>query len=244
MQEATVVGALYGEEMTMNTKGRKGCRIGLALMAVLLVFGFPGWERASGAMHKRGGTAGRAHMAGEMYYGNPEIGKKLFEARGCAECHAVRGVGGTLGPDLGKMYHEHNVLQMAARFWSHSPAMLKTLQGMQREWPKLQKGDLAHIIAYLHSPEVIGNPESGKRVFADKGCSTCHAVKGEGGKIGPDLVAGPHPHTQLDFVAAMWNHFPQMVAMMEAMKVPKVEFKHEEMADLLAYLVQEARGHH
>ncbi|HSC70599.1 MAG TPA: cytochrome c, partial [Candidatus Methylomirabilis sp.] len=222
----------------MKMKISTWCLRGLILTGMLLLFAPWGWERAWSATHKRSGTAGRAHMAGEMYYGNPEIGKKLFETRGCAECHAVRGVGGTLGPDLGKMYHEHNVLQMAARFWSHSPAMLKTLQGMEREWPKLQKGDLAHIIAYLHSPEVIGNPESGKRVFADKGCITCHAVKGEGGKIGPDLVTGPHPHTQLDFVAAMWNHFPQMVAMMEAMKIPKVEFKDEEMVDLLAFLAQ------
>jgi mono/diheme cytochrome c family protein len=142
------------------------------------------------------------------------------------------------------MFHEHNVFQMAARFWNHSPAMLKTLQAMGREWPKFQEGDLAHIIAYLHSPVVIGNPDSGKRVFAEKGCATCHAVKGEGGKIGPDLVSGPHPHTQLDFVAAMWNHFPHMIPMMEAMKIPKVEFRHEEMADLLAYLVQVAKAHH
>jgi hypothetical protein len=35
-----------------------------------------------------------------------------------------------------------------------------------------------------------------------------------------------------------------MVPMMEAMNIPKVEFKHEEMADLLAYLVQAARAHH
>ena len=228
----------------MNTKGRKGCLVGLALIAVLSVSAFLGWEWASGGMPKRGGSAGRAHMAKETYYGNPEIGKRLFEARGCAECHAVRGVGGTLGPDLGKMYHQHNVFQMAARFWGHSPAMLKALQGMKREWPKFQEGDLAHIIAYLHSPEVIGNPDSGRRAFAEKGCAACHAVKGEGGKIGPDLVGGPHPHTQLDFVAAMWNHFPHMVPMMEAMNIPKVEFKQEQMADLLAYLVQAARAHH
>lgn len=228
----------------MNAKVSTRCLVGLVLTGGLLASALLGGEWASGEMQKRGGAGRRGHVGKEVYYGNPEIGKQLFAARGCAACHAVRGLGGTLGPDLGKMFHEHNVFQMAARFWNHSPAMLETLQAMGREWPKFQEGDLAHIIAYLHSPEVIGNPDSGKRVFVEKGCATCHAVKGEGGKIGPDLVSGPHPHTQLDFVAAMWNHFPHMVPMMDAMKIPKVEFKQEEMADLLAYLVRAARAHH
>jgi len=228
----------------MNTKVSTRCLVSLVVTGMVSASVLLAWEWSSGEMQMKGSGMRRGHVGKDVYYGNPEIGKKLFAARGCVTCHAVRGVGGTLGPDLGKMFHEHNVFQMAARFWNHSPAMLKTLQEMKREWPKFQEGDLAHIIAYLHSPEVIGNPDSGKRVFAEKGCATCHAVKGEGGKIGPDLVAGPHPHTQLDFVAAMWNHFPHMIPMMEAMKIQKIEFKQEEMADLLAYLVQAARAHH
>ncbi len=228
----------------MSATIRTGWLIILVLTGGFWASTLLGGERVSGEMHEKGDAGRRGHMAREAYYGNPEIGKKLFAARGCAACHAVRGEGGTLGPDLGKTFHRHNVFQMAAKFWSHSPAMLKTLEAMKREWPKFREGDLAHIIAYLHSPAVIGDPAAGKRVFVEKGCATCHAVKGDGGKIGPDLVAGPHPHTQLDFVAAMWNHFPHMVPMMEAMQIPKIEFREEEMADLLAYLVQAAKAHH
>lgn len=42
----------------------------------------------------------------------------------------------------------------------------------------------------------------------------------------------------------MWNHFPHMVRMMEAMKIQEIEFRLEEMADLMASLVQAARAHH
>lgn len=228
----------------MHAKVNTRCLSGLVLTGMLLVSTLLTWEWAFSGMEKKGGAAGRGHMGKEMYYGGPEIGKKLFATRGCAACHAVRGVGGTVGPDLGKVDHDHNVFQMAASLWNHAPTMIRKMQEMKREWPKLQEGDLAHIIAYLHSPEVIGNPDSGKQVFVEKGCVTCHAVKGEGGKIGPDLVSGPHPHTQLDFVTAMWNHFPQMVPMMEAMKIAKINFEEEEMADLLGYLIQQARAHH
>lgn len=48
-----------------------------------------GGERVAGDMHGKGDAARRRHMARESYYGSPEIGKKLFTARGCAACHAV-----------------------------------------------------------------------------------------------------------------------------------------------------------
>jgi cytochrome c2 len=32
------------------------------------------------------------------------------------------------------------------------------------------------------------DPTKGSRLFANKGCSRCHALKGEGGKIGPTSV--------------------------------------------------------
>lgn len=60
----------------------------------------------------------------------------------------------------------------------------------------------------------------------------------------PDLMKTLGKASRIEIAAAMWNHFPHMVPMMEAMKVPKTEFKQEEMADLLAYLVQAARTHY
>ncbi|MEE2776981.1 MAG: c-type cytochrome [Acidobacteriota bacterium] len=32
--------------------------------------------------------------------GDPEAGRAIYDARGCAECHAIAGIGGRLGPDL------------------------------------------------------------------------------------------------------------------------------------------------
>jgi cytochrome c oxidase cbb3-type subunit III len=37
---------------------------------------------------------------GDVATGDPEKGKALYEANGCANCHIVNGVGGNLGPDL------------------------------------------------------------------------------------------------------------------------------------------------
>jgi len=49
------------------------------------------------------------------------------------------------------------------------------------------------IIAYLRSlappkrPLVSGDPVKGKKIFESAGCSSCHMVKGIGGRLGPDL---------------------------------------------------------
>ena len=37
---------------------------------------------------------------GESATGDPEKGKAVYDAKGCASCHMVNGVGGDLGPDL------------------------------------------------------------------------------------------------------------------------------------------------
>ena len=34
--------------------------------------------------------------------GNPLEGSRLFTEKGCSRCHAVQGVGGITGPDLGR----------------------------------------------------------------------------------------------------------------------------------------------
>jgi hypothetical protein len=69
-------------------------------------------------------------VAQETYvlWGDPQKGRKVYADHGCANCHAVRGVGGTLGPDLGRppLYHK-TVTQMAGVMWNHAPQMRKKI---------------------------------------------------------------------------------------------------------------------
>ncbi len=53
----------------------------------------------------------------------------------------------------------------------------------------------------------------GWNVFVDRGCGTCHRVRGVGdGTIGPDLAGLRASRSLFDLGAAMWNHLPQMGA--------------------------------
>jgi cytochrome c2 len=80
------------------------------------------------------------------------------------------------------------------------------------------------------------DPPKGARHFVNKGCVKCHALKGEGGKTGPDLGKVDLGDTQLDLVAKLWNHIPSMAAGIERAKILKPNLTGEELGSIAAYL--------
>jgi mono/diheme cytochrome c family protein len=80
------------------------------------------------------------------------------------------------------------------------------------------------------------DPVEGSRVFVSKGCVGCHAVDGEGGKVGPDLGRISSGRTLLGMAAVMWNHSPRMTERIKETKVARPKLTPEEMASLFAFL--------
>ena len=52
------------------------------------------------------------------------------------------------------------------------------------------------------------DPSRGGQLFVSKGCVKCHAVQGQGGKVGPDLgIIGPDS-TQMELAAELSEPYP------------------------------------
>jgi cytochrome c551/c552 len=85
-------------------------------------------------------------------------------------------------------------------------------------------------------PPLPRDPTIGARLFVGKGCVKCHALKGEGGKAGPDLGKIELGDTQLDLAGKLWNHIPSMARGMEQAKIMKPNLSGEEMTEISAYL--------
>lgn len=81
-----------------------------------------------------------------------------------------------------------------------------------------------------------GSPTEGRRLFQEKGCLKCHAVKGKGGKVGPDLGRSGLKRTVSEVAGIMGNHAPKMSAKMKELGIPEPKFAGEEMRDLVAYI--------
>ncbi len=69
------------------------------------------------------------------------------------------------------------------------------------------------ILLFVLTPFAFGqlipeDPTRGGQLFVSKGCAKCHALKGERGKIGPDLSKIDLGDTQLNLAAKIWNHTP------------------------------------
>ena len=134
------------------------------------------------AVMAQGPPAGRGQNAGGPAV---ESGATLYRAR-CAECHGADGKG-VAGHDL-------------TRLWASGATDERVFQTIRNGVPNTimpsstaPDGELQALIAYLRSlsgpaptEPLRGNAENGERLFSAN-CSSCHAINGRGGRLGPDL---------------------------------------------------------
>ena len=80
------------------------------------------------------------------------------------------------------------------------------------------------------------DPTRGARLFVTKGCVKCHALRGEGGKVGPDLGKIDLGNSQLELAFRLINHIPSMVQDMERAKVMKPNLTRDELTGISVYL--------
>jgi putative heme-binding domain-containing protein len=114
-------------------------------------------------------------------------GAQMFRSH-CARCHGVKGEGG-IGPSLaaGVFYHGNSDRDLVQNISNGIP-------GTAMPGTFFDHGQVSQIVAYVRSlsrsPDAgvpPGNPKRGKAIFDEKGCRTCHLLRGEGGNSGPDL---------------------------------------------------------
>jgi cytochrome c2 len=80
-----------------------------------------------------------------------------------------------------------------------------------------------------------GSAARGGQLIINKGCVSCHAFGGGGGKTAPDLTRTPPDASSPGQLAtAIWNHAPQM--WMAADRRWKIDLTSSEVSDLFAYM--------
>ncbi len=170
--------------------------------------------------------------------GSPGEGAELFQKKGCVHCHAVKGLGGTSGPDLGSAgTSRSHPDRLVVAMWNHAPLMWKRMRAERLDYPKLDDQEMADVLAYFlvaRHVDDAGDPARGRRLYETKGCTRCHALRGPsstdsaGGDQALRKSASP-----VEWARAMWNHPP----VTDVGGEPPT-FEGREMNDLLAY----ARG--
>jgi len=178
--------------------------------------------------------------------GDVQAGRRLFSEKKCIICHQVGGTGGVVGPNLDSLAQFGSPILVAAAMWNHGPAMAEAMRARKIERPTFKDSELLDLIAYLKSASpapaegplyvLPGRAEEGRKLFVDKRCILCHSVRGEGGRVGPDLVERGLHRSLTQFATGMWNKAPAMIEAMKARGIAVPQLRAEEMADLVAYL--------
>ncbi len=166
-------------------------------------------------------------------------GSQVFGAKRCAQCHAIDGTGGTVGPDLGRAREARSLYGLAADMWNHVPRMIERTEQLAVEWPRLSRRQAGDLIAFLFTVNYFDrspDPEKGQSLFTRKRCVLCHQVGGVGGVVGPDLDYVAASGSPIQIASAMWNHGPAMTRALEARGLERPSFTGDELLDLIGYV--------
>jgi mono/diheme cytochrome c family protein len=171
--------------------------------------------------------------------GDPNSGRELFGAKGCASCHGANAVGGALGPDLRRSDLHRSAETIVGTMWNHALAMRATMRERGIPWPSFTTPELADLVAFLYFlpfTDPAGDARGGEQVFAERGCSGCHDGSRSAEPPAPDLAASGASASPAALVAAMWSHAPIMKEEILANGLPWPELRGDDLRDLLAFL--------
>jgi mono/diheme cytochrome c family protein len=124
--------------------------------------------------------------------------------------------------------------------WNHTPQMEKEMKKKGLPRVEFKGNEMVDLIAYIRSlnpgGEKVylspGDLQTGKRLFAQKGCIQCHAA---GGRL--DLAKKKDfPRTLAQLAGMMWNHSATMWKGIEEKGMDRPTLSPPEVANLVAYL--------
>jgi mono/diheme cytochrome c family protein len=203
------------------------------------------WRSTLGALLLGTGClAAPAAVAAERP-GDPEQGRTVFATKHCTRCHRPRGQS-TGVPALEDLRRLQGAFQLAGRLWNHAPAMFTVLTQEGIEWPRLTEAEMGDLMAYLGAdPGRDPAPDlfKGQVTLVRKACLKCHSLRGEGGRVGPDLAEGSPAYASASaWAATMWQHAPRMAVKALELGILYPRFVDDEMGNLVGFLKSSARS--
>ncbi len=172
--------------------------------------------------------------------GDAERGRELFASKTCAACHAPAGQPGGTRPTVAELAAADSSVGWARAMWNHPEVK------PGRDRPHFAGREMADLLAFVQRERggvrpdggLLGaDPSRGWRLFEQRACTSCHSLKDEAGRVGPELGPGRElPATVVGLSGSMWNHSPDMSQAMDEQGTKRPVLETAEMADLIAFL--------
>jgi mono/diheme cytochrome c family protein len=244
-----------GGRVAPDLSGVRPGKPAMAWLTTVLWNHAPGmWRQMRGVSPPNLSQEEMAHILAFLYQagttdrpGDPEAGRGVFSAKGCSHCHSVGAAGGHSAPDLAQVAGSRDPVLWMHAMWNHAQFMIDPITREIGAWPQFHANEVNDLIAYVTAGApppaasrgnvLRGSAEHGWQVFQQK-CIQCHAVRGNGGRAGPEL--GPDrelPQSPMQFAAVLWNHAPAMLQRARESAMPSPTLQGDEIADIFQFLV-------
>ena len=183
-----------------------------------------------------------AYFYSALYFspqGSSARGRSVFEEKHCVSCHSEAIATRPKNQILGGWTDLKDPIAWAEQMWNHASEMDSATTNQGIRWPKLSDQDVVDLVMFLSKlPEnqtqmasfQLGEPVLGRIVF-ERSCESCHTF-GENDKSKVNLLSRPRPLSITGYIAAMWNHAPEMRR--RGGSTPKLHAG--DMPDLIAFL--------
>jgi mono/diheme cytochrome c family protein len=178
----------------------------------------------------------------EVVPGSAQRGEAIFTSKGCVNCHAIAGEGGTEAPDLAERSARLSSPDLLASvMWNHAPSMWARMEASTDGIPTLNSREAADLFSYFYSRlffSVPGDAGRGQGVFVEKKCAQCHALDAsiDAAMIGPAVPNWARVRDPILWAERMWNHSEEMYVQMEQAGIDWPRLTTQEMVDLLTFL--------
>jgi mono/diheme cytochrome c family protein len=83
--------------------------------------------------------------------GDARRGQELLASKGCLRCHAVRGKGGSVGPDFEQAKELDQPVTVVAAMWNHASGMAEKMREKAVTWPAFTEQEMGDLVAYLQT---------------------------------------------------------------------------------------------
>jgi mono/diheme cytochrome c family protein len=172
--------------------------------------------------------------------GDSVRGAKLFQSQQCVHCHAVNGVGGKVGIDLGHTVNrKYTPALLAYTMWNHGPTMWSAMEAAHIETPKLSPEDAADLFAFFYSARYFDQPgdvSRGQQAFSSHQCGVCHGIEESRAEGAPPVVKWESLADPVMLVRQMWNHSYRMHDAFARRKLEWQALTAADLDDILTYL--------
>jgi cytochrome c2 len=172
---------------------------------------------------------------GETIYmnpGSPNRGRDVFGQKKCTACH------GNNDLDLEKSSLRKSLTEIVRMMWNHSYEMWEIMKETGLQVPRFNNEEMADLMTYLYFIQYYGEKgdrKRGEKIYAEKGCISCHSKEAVEQNKGIDL-SEVSTLTSFELISVMWNHIPQMEKMLTEMNLLWPRFEKAEMRDLIQYI--------